>query len=79
MKSKIRVTQPAKTPKIPVSQKILRKLRSNLKAATPGPMSKKRDNIFSKSRGVRGDRATRQLKTTHNTQVLFRICGHASP
>jgi len=79
MKSKIRPTQLANRPQIPVSPKILRKLRSDLKAATPGPISKKRGNIFSKSRGVRGDRGTRQLKTTHNTQVLFRICGHASP
>lgn len=79
MKSKISLTQHAKTPQVRISPKKLRQLRSNLKAATPGPKSKKRDNIFSKSRGIREDRGTHQLKTTHDTQVLFRICGHASP
>jgi hypothetical protein len=79
MKSKIRPTQLAKTPQIRVSPKKLRDLRSNLKAATPGPKSQKRDNIFSKSRGIREDRGRHPLKTTHDSQVLFRICGHASP
>jgi hypothetical protein len=79
MKSKIRLTQHAKTPQIPISQKKLRQLRSNLKAATPGQKSKKRNNLISKSRGLRENRSTHPLKTTHDTQVLFRICSHASP
>jgi hypothetical protein len=36
----------------------------NRKEATPNPQSPKRDKIFSQSRDIREDRATRQIKTT---------------
>ena len=34
------------------------------------PKSKKRDNIFSKSRDTREDRGTREMKTSHNAQTF---------
>jgi len=37
--------------------------------ALPHPKPKKRDNIFSKSRDVREDRGTREMKTSHNDQT----------
>ena len=33
------------------------------------PKPKKRDNIFSKSRDLREDRGTREMKTSHNDQT----------
>jgi hypothetical protein len=33
------------------------------------PKSKKRENIFSRSRDVREDRGTREMKTSHNDQT----------
>jgi len=51
-----------------VFPKTLHTLRPNLAAATK--KSKKRDNIFSKSRDVREDRGTREMKTSHNDQTF---------
>jgi len=65
------------TPQTPVFPKTLHRLRPNAKAAIPTPKSQKRDNIFSKSRDTREDRGKRQMKTTHNSQTFFRICGNA--
>jgi hypothetical protein len=62
--------------KTPVFPKTLHRLRPNPKAATPGPKTQKRDNIFSKSRDTREDRGTRQIKTTRNSQTLFRVCSN---
>ena len=36
----------------------------------PNPKSKKRDNIFPKSRDLREERGTREMKTSHNDQTL---------
>jgi len=58
----------------PVFPRTLRRLRRNPKEATPSPKPQKRDNIFSKSRDTHEDRGTRQMKTTHNAQTLFRLC-----
>jgi hypothetical protein len=63
--------------KTPVSPKTLHRLRPNPKAANPSPKSQKRDNIFSKSRDTREDRGTREMKTTHNSQTFFRMCGES--
>jgi hypothetical protein len=63
----------------PVFPKKLHRLQPNPKAATPSPKSQKRDDIFSKSRDTRENRGSRQMKTTHNSQTLFRICGDFKP
>jgi len=44
----------------------LHSLRPNLETAAK---TKKRDNIFSKSRDTREDRGTREMKTAHNHQT----------
>lgn len=79
MKNKASLTEFVEPPRPPVFQKTLHRLRPNPKAATPGPKSQPRDNIFSKSRDPREDRGSRQMKTTHDSQALFRICGHLRP
>jgi hypothetical protein len=66
----------AETPPTAVFPKTLHRLRPNPKEATPSPKSLKRDNTFSQSRDTREDRGSRQMKTTHNSQTLFRICGN---
>jgi hypothetical protein len=38
--------------------------------------SPKRDNIFSESRDTREDHGTRQMRTTHGSETLFRMCGN---
>ena len=64
--------------KTPVFPKTLHQLRpkSQRGASAPTPPAAqpaapvKRDNIFSKSRDVREDRGSRQMKTSHNPQSL---------
>ena len=51
----------------PVYPKTLHQFRPAKAAASPKPA--KRDNIFSKSRDVREDRGTREIKTSHNDQT----------
>jgi hypothetical protein len=63
----------------PVFPKKLHRLQPNPKAATPSPKSQKRDDIFSKSRDTHENRGSRQMKTTYNSQTLFRICGDFKP
>jgi hypothetical protein len=67
----------ADTPQKPVFPQTLHRLRPNPGPANP--KAKKRDNIFSKSRNAHEDRGTRQMKTAHDSQALFRICGHLNP
>jgi hypothetical protein len=51
----------------PVYPKTLHQFRPDPKAVvTPKPA--KRDNTFSKSREMREDRGTREMKTSHNAQ-----------
>jgi hypothetical protein len=76
---KASITKLAEAPQTPVFPKTLHHRRTNPKAATPKPKSQKRENVFSKSRDMREDRGSRQMKTTNNSQTLFRICGHLSP
>ena len=38
--------------------------------AAPAPKPEKRDNVFSKSRDTREDRASRQMKTSHSAQTF---------
>jgi hypothetical protein len=52
----------------PVFPQTLHTLRPNPEAAMP--KTKKRDNIFSKSRDMREDRGTREMKTSHNDQTF---------
>jgi hypothetical protein len=52
----------------PVFPKTPHRLRPNPEAVATKP--KKRDNIFSKSRDVREDRGTREMKTSHNDQTF---------
>jgi hypothetical protein len=67
-------TKLEETPQTPVFPQTLHRLRTNPQAATPSTKSQKRDNIFSKSRDTHEDRGTRQMKTTHKSQTLFRLC-----
>jgi hypothetical protein len=60
--------------KTPVSKAVIHKRGVNPKTATSSPKSQKRGNIFFKSHDSREDGGVRQMKTTHNSQTLFRIC-----
>ena len=79
MKNKVSMTEFVELPRPPVFQKTLHRPQPNLKVAASSPKSQKRDNIFSKSRDTREDRGIRQMKTTHNSQTLFRACGDFKP
>ena len=58
----------AASAKMPVFPQTLHTVRPNRAKPVPNPKAKKRDNIFSKSRDVREDRGTREMKTAHNDQ-----------
>jgi hypothetical protein len=75
------ISKPAALPQTPVFPKTLHRLRPNANATevTSNPKPPKRDNVFSKSRDMREDRATRQIKTKHNSETLFRACGNSKP
>jgi hypothetical protein len=53
----------------PVFPQTMHELRPNQEKVLPHPEPKKRDNIFSKSRDLREDRGTREMKTSHNDQT----------
>ena len=68
---KAAITQRAKaSPQTPVFPKTLHHLRASPTKASSTSMTKKRDNIFSKSRDTREDRGERQMKTSHNAQTF---------
>jgi hypothetical protein len=77
------VAKPAATPQTAVFPQTLHRLRVNANAVAgadaSSPKSQKRDNIFSKSRDLREDRATRQIKTKHNSQTSIRTRGNSRP
>jgi hypothetical protein len=73
---KASIIKPAEAHQAPVFQTMISKPGANPKAATPSPKSLKRDNTLSQSRATREDRGERQMKTTHNSQTFFRICGN---
>jgi hypothetical protein len=60
-------TAPAQTPVFPQT---LHTVRPNHEKPLPHPQAKKRDDIFSKSRDLREDRGTREIKTSHNDQTF---------
>jgi len=62
--TKLAVTSPS-----PVFPQAMHDTRPNQAKVLPHPKSKKRDNIFSKSRDVREDRGTREMKASHNDQT----------
>jgi hypothetical protein len=62
------ITTLAATGQTPIFLQTLHTLRPNPEAAAP--KSRKRDNIFSKSRDTREDRGSRQMKTSHNAQTF---------
>jgi hypothetical protein len=62
-------TKLAATPQTPVFPQTMHELRPNQEKALPHPETKKRGNIFSKSRDLREDRGTREMKTSHNDQT----------
>jgi hypothetical protein len=62
-------TNSAAAPQTPVFPETIHELRPNKEKVLPHPESKKRDNIFSKSRDLREDRGTREMKTSHNDQT----------
>jgi len=53
----------------PVFPKTMHQFRPNQEKVLPHPNPKKRDNVFSKSRDVREDRGTREMKTSHADQT----------
>ena len=63
-------TKLAAAPQTPVFPQTMHELRPNQEKALPHPKPKKRDNIFSKSRDLREDRGTREMKTSHNDQTF---------
>jgi hypothetical protein len=69
-KNKASIAKPAETPQPPVFPQTLHRLRPNSETAAPISKTKKRDNIFSKSRDIREDRGTRQMKNSHESQTL---------
>ena len=56
----------------PVFPETLHRVRLRTEKAAPIPTSPKRENIFSKSRDTREDRAARQMKTSSNPQTFSR-------
>jgi hypothetical protein len=54
----------------PVFPQTMHETRPNQEKVLPHKKPKKRDNIFSKSRDVREDRGTREMKTSHNDQTF---------
>jgi hypothetical protein len=62
-------TKLATPPQTPVFPQTMHETRPNQEKVLPHPKSKKRDNIFSKSRDLHEDRGTREMKTSHNDQT----------
>ena len=62
-------TKLATTHQTPAFPQTLHETRPNEEKVLPHPKPKKRDNIFSKSRDLREDRGTREMKTSHNDQT----------
>ena len=57
-------------PQTSVFPQTLHELRPDQEKPMPNPKPKKRDNIFSRSRDLREDRGTREMKTSHNDQTF---------
>jgi hypothetical protein len=76
---KTSITKLAATPQTPVFKIVIHKPGANPKAVTSSPKSHERDNDLFRSRATREDHGARQMKTTLNSEMLFRLCGHLSP
>jgi hypothetical protein len=63
------ITKITATTQTEVFPQTLHTLRPNYDKPMPHPKSKKRDDMFSKSRDLREDRGTREMKTSHNDQT----------
>jgi len=63
------ITKFAAIVQTPVFPKTLHQFRPTPEAA-PSPRPPKRENTFSKSRDLREDRGTREMKTSHNDQTF---------
>ena len=63
------ITKFAAIVQTPVFPKTAHQFRPIQEKVLPHTKSKKRENIFSKSRDVREDRGTREMKTSHNAQT----------
>jgi hypothetical protein len=57
------------TTQTPMFPQTLHTWRPNHDKILPHPQPNKRDNTFSKSRDLRADRGTREIKTAHNDQT----------
>lgn len=64
------ITKPAEAPQTPAFQISVRQRAAKPQAAALGSKTKKRDNIFSKSRDTYEDRGTREMKTSQNPQTF---------
>jgi hypothetical protein len=62
-------SKPAAKTQTPVFPQAMHETRPNEEKTLPHPNPKKRDNIFSKSRDLREDRGTREMKMSHNDQT----------
>lgn len=60
----------ATTPLPPVFPKTLHTVRTRAKASPASSTAPVRDNIFSKSKDVREDRGTRQMKNTEKVRTV---------
>jgi hypothetical protein len=58
------------TPEAEVFPKALHRVRPNSEKPVATEKSKKRDNVFSKSRDTREDRGERKVKTSSNSQTF---------
>ena len=63
------ITKFAAIVQTPVFPKTAHQFRPVHEKVLPHPKSKKRENTFSKSRDLREDRGTREMKTSHNDQT----------
>jgi hypothetical protein len=70
MESKIKAARRTSAEATPVFPKAIHRLRPTPMATVATAKSKKRDDIFSKSRDTREDRGTREMKTSHNAQTF---------
>ena len=57
------------TPQTPVFPQSMHELRPDQEKTLPHAKPQKRDNTFSKSRDLREDRGTREMKMSHNEQT----------
>jgi hypothetical protein len=67
---KASITKPMKTAESPVFQFTIRQRGGKRGSVASNSTPRKRDNIFSKSRDVREDRGSHQMKTSRNSRTF---------